>query len=72
MDLGLRGCVAIVGGASSGMGRACATALAEEGWDAALLARRRELLDEAVAEIRGAGTAPRPRGGWRRDRAGRR
>jgi 3-oxoacyl-[acyl-carrier protein] reductase len=51
MDLGLRGCAAIVGGASSGMGRAIARRLAEEGCDVTLLARRRELLDEAVAEI---------------------
>ncbi|HEY6524031.1 MAG TPA: SDR family oxidoreductase [Solirubrobacteraceae bacterium] len=51
MDLGLRGCAAIVGGASSGMGRAVARRLAEEGCDVTLLARRRELLDEAVAEI---------------------
>ena len=53
MDLGLRGCVAIVGGASSGMGRAIARRLAEEGCDVTVLARRREVLDEAVAEISG-------------------
>ena len=54
MDLGLRGCVAIVGGASSsGMGRAIARRLAEEGCDITVLARRREVLDEAVAEISG-------------------
>jgi NAD(P)-dependent dehydrogenase (short-subunit alcohol dehydrogenase family) len=51
MDLGLRGCAAIVGGASSGMGRAIARRLAEEGCDVTLFARRAELLDEAVAEI---------------------
>ncbi len=56
MDLGLQGCVAIVGGASSGMGRACATALAAEGCSVALFARRAELLDEAVAEIEALGT----------------
>jgi 3-oxoacyl-[acyl-carrier protein] reductase len=51
VDLGLQGCVAIVGGSSSGMGRACARALAAEDCNVALFARRRELLDEAVHEI---------------------
>jgi len=51
MDLGLDGCVAIVGGASSGMGRASAMALAAEGCNVAIFARRGELLDEAVAAI---------------------
>jgi 3-oxoacyl-[acyl-carrier protein] reductase len=51
MDLGLEGCVAIVGGSSSGMGRACALALAREGCNVTLFARRKELLDEAAAEI---------------------
>jgi 3-oxoacyl-[acyl-carrier protein] reductase len=51
MDLGLEGCVAIVGGSSSGMGRACALALAREGCNVTLFARREELLDEAAAEI---------------------
>lgn len=51
MDLGLRGCAAVVGGASSGMGRAIAGRLAAEGCDVTLFARRADLLDEAVAEI---------------------
>lgn len=51
MDLGLRGCAAIVAGASSGMGRAIARGLVEEGCDVTLFARRAGLLDEAVAEI---------------------
>ena len=51
MDLGLRGCAAIVSGASSGMGRAIARRLAQEGCDVTLFARRTELLEEAVAEI---------------------
>jgi 3-oxoacyl-[acyl-carrier protein] reductase len=55
MNLDLQGCVAIVGGASSGMGRACAMALADEGCHVALFARRKELLDEAVAEIEALG-----------------
>jgi 3-oxoacyl-[acyl-carrier protein] reductase len=53
MDLGLRGCVALVAGASSGMGRACAMSLAREGCHVGLEARRATLLDEAVAEIAG-------------------
>jgi 3-oxoacyl-[acyl-carrier protein] reductase len=59
VDLGLRGCAAIVGGASSGMGRAIARRLAAEGCDVTLFARRAELLDEAVAEIEALGDAGR-------------
>jgi 3-oxoacyl-[acyl-carrier protein] reductase len=51
MDLGMSGCAAIVGGASSGMGRAIARRLAAEGCDVTLFARRAALLDEAVQEI---------------------
>ncbi|HEU0193985.1 MAG TPA: SDR family oxidoreductase [Gaiellales bacterium] len=51
MDLGLTGCTAIVGGSSSGMGRAIALALAAEGCNVTLFARRRELLERAAAEI---------------------
>ena len=39
MDLLLKGKVAIVGGASKGLGRACAQALAEEGVNVALCSR---------------------------------
>ena len=49
MDLGLRGKVAVVGGASSGLGRAIAEELAAEGCDVALIARGAERL-HAVAE----------------------
>jgi 3-oxoacyl-[acyl-carrier protein] reductase len=56
VDLGLEGCVAIVGGASSGMGRSCAMALAREGASVALFARRAEPLDDAVTEIESLGT----------------
>jgi 3-oxoacyl-[acyl-carrier protein] reductase len=56
MELGLQGCVAIVTGASSGMGHATAMSLAREGCNVTLFARRQALLDEAVATIHGLGT----------------
>jgi 3-oxoacyl-[acyl-carrier protein] reductase len=45
MDLGLRGRTAIVCGASSGLGLAAAEALAEEGANVTMFARRREQLE---------------------------
>jgi 3-oxoacyl-[acyl-carrier protein] reductase len=45
MDLGLRGKTAIVCGASSGLGLGAAEALAEEGANVAMFARRREQLE---------------------------
>src|SRR3954471_15647734 len=45
MDLGLRGRTAIVCGASSGLGLASAEALADEGANVAMFARRREELE---------------------------
>jgi 3-oxoacyl-[acyl-carrier protein] reductase len=59
MDLALRDKVAIVGGASQGIGFAIARLLAAEGAHVAMAARRRERLDEAVAQItsRGQGRA---------------
>ena len=45
MDLGLHGRTAIVCGASSGLGLGSAEALAEEGANVAMLARRREQLE---------------------------
>src|SRR6476469_5681040 len=55
MDLALRGKAAIVGGASQGIGFAIARLLAAEGADVAMVARRREPLDAAVASVAAAG-----------------
>jgi 3-oxoacyl-[acyl-carrier protein] reductase len=51
MDLGLRGRTAIVCGASSGMGLAIAEALAAEGANVAMFARRRDLLEREAERI---------------------
>src|SRR3954451_6048670 len=51
MDLGLRGRTAIVCGASSGLGLGSAEALAEEGANVAMLARRREQLEQDAERI---------------------
>jgi len=52
MDLELTGKVAIVGGASKGLGRACAQVLAQEGAKVALCSRTEKDLDRAAQEIR--------------------
>src|SRR3990172_3290106 len=52
MDTGLNGKAALVGGASKGIGRAVATALAREGCDVAICAREERALARATAEIR--------------------
>lgn len=52
MDLELRGKVAIVGGASKGLGRACAEALAEEGAAVAVCSRTKADLELAAHAIR--------------------
>jgi 3-oxoacyl-[acyl-carrier protein] reductase len=51
MDLGLSGRTAIVCGASSGMGLAIAEALAAEGANVAMFARRREILEREAERI---------------------
>ena len=51
MDLGLKGRVALVTGASKGIGKNIARRLADEGVHLVLLARGKELLDAAAAEI---------------------
>ncbi|MGE3620793.1 MAG: SDR family NAD(P)-dependent oxidoreductase [Acidimicrobiia bacterium] len=55
MDLELAGRAALVTGASAGIGRATAVALAREGVDVVLAARREDLLAAAVEEIEAAG-----------------
>ncbi len=57
MDLGLDGRVALVMGASRGIGRGIAAALAREGARVAIVSRSLERLEEAAAEI-GEGAAP--------------
>jgi 3-oxoacyl-[acyl-carrier protein] reductase len=51
MDLGLRGRTAIVCGSSSGMGLAVAEALAHEGANVAMFARRRDLLEREAERL---------------------
>jgi 3-oxoacyl-[acyl-carrier protein] reductase len=52
MDLGIRGRKALLTGASRGLGKACAMALAQEGVDITILARTRETLEATCSEIR--------------------
>ena len=51
MELGIRGRTALVTGASMGIGRGIATALSKEGVRLAVVARRRQLLEELEAEL---------------------
>ncbi len=54
MDLGIRGKRALLSGASRGLGRACALALASEGVDVTIVARTREAVERAAADIHAA------------------
>jgi 3-oxoacyl-[acyl-carrier protein] reductase len=51
VDLGIRGRRALLSGASRGLGKACALALAQEGVDVTIVARRRDALEMTGAEI---------------------
>jgi 3-oxoacyl-[acyl-carrier protein] reductase len=51
MDLGLKDKVAIVGGASKGLGRACADVLAQEGARVVICSRTQADLEQAAKEI---------------------
>ena len=51
MELGIQGRTALVTGASMGIGRGIATALAREGVKLAVVARRRNLLEELQKEL---------------------
>ena len=52
MDLELHDKVAIVGGASKGLGRACADVLAQEGAKVVICSRTQADLEQAAREIR--------------------
>jgi 3-oxoacyl-[acyl-carrier protein] reductase len=54
MELGIAGRKALVCAASKGLGKACAMSLAREGAAVTIVARGREALEAAAAEIRGA------------------
>ena len=52
MDLGLKGRKAILCASSRGLGRACATSLAQEGCNVVINGLNRERLETTAAEIR--------------------
>jgi 3-oxoacyl-[acyl-carrier protein] reductase len=54
MDLGIEGRKALLSGASRGLGKACALALAQEGVDVTIMARTRDVLERTCEEIRSA------------------
>jgi len=57
MDFGIAGKKALVCGASKGLGRGSATALAREGVELVIVARGRDELEAAAAEMRAVGAA---------------
>src|ERR1700674_4647136 len=54
MELGIQGKKALLSGASRGLGRACALALAEEGVDVTIVARTRDVVERTATEIHAA------------------
>ena len=48
MDLGIAGRKALLSGASRGLGKACALALAREGVDVTIVARKRDALERTA------------------------
>ena len=54
MDFGIRGRKALLSGASRGLGKACAMALAQEGVDVTIVARSRDVLERTADQIRAA------------------
>src|ERR1044071_6698433 len=54
MELGIRGRKALLCGASRGLGKACATAVAREGVDVTIVARTRDVLERTAQAIRDA------------------
>ena len=52
MDLGIRDRQALLCGASRGLGRACALAVAKEGVHVTIVARTRDVLERTAADIR--------------------
>ena len=52
MDLGIAGRKALLSGASRGLGKACALALAKEGVEVTIIARTRDVLEQTCDEIR--------------------
>ena len=52
MDLALNGKVALITGASRGIGKSCALALAEEKCHIAICSRDKETLDKAAEELK--------------------
>ena len=55
MDLGIRGRKALLTGASRGLGKAAAIALARDGVDITILARTRDVLERTAEDIRALG-----------------
>ena len=60
MELGIRGRKALLSGASRGLGKACALALAREGADVTIVARTRDVLERTADEVRATGVTVTP------------